>query len=298
MKYAIGIDIGGTNTRVALINEQIEIEKRQQFRTDIVNPEQTINEIKRIIDSFEVDYCGVGLSCPGPLDLINQKIFESPNLKGQWHNFEITKTMREVLNHPVYLENDANLAALAEATLGEGKNYNKVQFLTISTGVGAGLVINKKIYIGAHGFANEIANICMWNNGPSHGDIHSGGIEAISSGTAITKRAIDAGLKVNHAGEVDSLALNGNLVAKKIMYEAKQYLANTIGCIYGIIDPDIIVLGGSVAIKIPNFIEEVEIMVKSQVYRNIEPLVKIVKSSLGEDSGLLGAAYLALKNNI
>lgn len=77
----------------------------------------------------------------------------------------------------------------AEAIIGEGKEYNIVQYLTVSTGLGAGLVINKKVFQGAHGFANEVANVCLWNNGPSHGSIYPGGVEAICSGTAIEQRA-------------------------------------------------------------------------------------------------------------
>lgn len=89
----------------------------------------------------------------------------------------------------MYLNNDGNLAALAEAVAGEGKDYRFVQFLTISTGVGSGFVIDKKIFQGAHGWANEVENTIMMQDGPSHGTILPGGIEAISSGTAITVRA-------------------------------------------------------------------------------------------------------------
>ena len=88
-----------------------------------------------------------------------------------------------------------------EAVVGEGKDYNYVQFFTVSTGLGAGFVINKEIYHGAHGFGNEVANCVMMKDGPSHGSIIPGGIEAISSGTAITSRAVKAGLDVKHAIE-------------------------------------------------------------------------------------------------
>lgn len=295
--YAIGIDIGGTNTRVALIDENYNIVDRIQFLTDVNEPEITLNQIKDVIDSFNKEIVGIGLSCPGPLDLINGRVLTTPNLHGKWHYYSICDELFKITKIPVYLENDANLACLAESIIGRGKDYNFVQFLTISTGLGSGLVINKKIYNGAHGFAHEIANIPLWRNGPSHGSIYPGGIEAISSGTAIVERAKSKGLSAKHAGEVSDLAKNGNKIAQSIMDEAIEYLANTISIIYAFIDPEIVILGGSVALKIDGFVEEVEKRVRLKVYENVKPFVKIVKTNLSEDSGLLGAACLAFLSN-
>lgn len=293
MKYSVAIDIGGTNTRVALADEELNIIKRKQFATDSENPDVTLGKIAEVIKSFDCDIVGAGMSCPGPLDLINGKILTPPNLKGQWHNLKVAEELSKLINKPVYLENDANLAGLAEAVVGEGKDYNYVQFFTVSTGLGAGFVINKEIYHGAHGFGNEVANCVMMKDGPSYGSIIPGGIEAISSGTAITSRAVKAGLDVKHAGEVNDLAKAGNEVAKQIMDDAKEYLANFIGVVYGYADPEIVILGGSVALKIDGFVEEVEALAKERVYEIMKPYVKVRKSTLNEDSGLIGAAYLA-----
>lgn len=293
MKYSVAIDIGGTNTRVALADEELNIIERKQFATDSENPDVTLGKIAEVIKSFDCDIVGAGMSCPGPLDLINGKILTPPNLKGQWHNLKVAEELSKLINKPVYLENDANLAGLAEAVVGEGKDYNYVQFFTVSTGLGAGFVINKEIYHGAHGFGNEVANCVMMKDGPSHGSIIPGGIEAISSGTAITSRAVKAGLDVKHAGEVNDLAKAGNDVAKQIMDDAKEYLANFIGVVYGYADPEIVILGGSVALKIDGFVEEVEALAKERVYEIMKPYVKVRKSTLNEDSGLIGAAYLA-----
>ena len=226
MRYAVGIDIGGTNTRVALIDETYHILERIQFSTDVNDPEKTLDKIAEIIAGFDKDIIGVGMSCPGPLDLLEGKILTTPNLYGKWHNYEVSKQLYKRIQVPVYLDNDANLAALAESYIGEGKDYNYVQYLTVSTGLGAGLVINKKIFLGAHGFANEVANSCMIHEGPSHGMIYPGGIEAISSGTGIVERARKQGLIVEHAGQVNDLAVQGNETAIQIMKEAKIYLAN------------------------------------------------------------------------
>ncbi|MCI8957455.1 MAG: ROK family protein [Eubacterium sp.] len=294
MKYAIAIDIGGTNTRVALVDEKLNIVDRHQFATDSSNPEVTLGKINDIIKKYDYNIAGAGMSCPGPLDLINGKILTPPNLNGKWHNLSVAKELSKMAGIPVYLDNDANLAALAEAVLGEGKDYRFVQFLTVSTGLGSGFVIDKQIYLGAHGYANEVANCIMIQDGPSHGSIIPGGIEAISSGTAITTRALNAGLDVKHAGEVNVLAVSGNQTAKIIMDDAKNYLANFIAFIYAFADPEIVILGGSVALKIDGFVEDVEALVKSKVYDNVKPFIKVRKSTLNEDSGLIGAAYLAL----
>lgn len=294
MKYAIAIDIGGTNTRVALVDEKLNIVDRHQFATDSSNPEVTLGKINDIIKKYDYNIAGAGMSCPGPLDLINGKILTPPNLNGKWHNLSVAKELSKMADIPVYLDNDANLAALAEAVLGEGKDYRFVQFLTVSTGLGSGFVIDKQIYLGAHGYANEVANCIMIQDGPSHGSIIPGGIEAISSGTAITTRALNAGLDVKHAGEVNDLAVSGNQTAKTIMDDAKNYLANFIAFIYAFADPEIVILGGSVALKIDGFVEDVEALVKSKVYDNVKPFIKVRKSTLNEDSGLIGAAYLAL----
>lgn len=292
MKYAVAIDIGGTNTRVALVNENYTILERVQFRTNVEEPMETLNKIADFIIEWDNPIQGVGMSCPGPLDLVNGKILDTPNLHGKWHNFYVAKELENLIKMPVYLENDANLAALAEAVIGQGKDYNIVQYLTVSTGLGAGLVINKKIFQGAHGFANEVANTILIQDGPSHGSILPGGIEAICSGTAIEKRAEKAGLKVEHAGQVNDLAKAGNQQAIEIMRDAKLYLANYIAGIQAYIDSEIVILGGSVALKIDGFVQDVENLVKEKVYDVVKPLVKVVKSNLNEDSGLLGAACL------
>jgi len=294
MTYAIGIDIGGTNTRIALIDNEYNIVQRIQFTSDPNNPDENIKKIAEKVNEFNKDISGIGVSCPGPLDLINGVVLETPNLPGWW-NYPVSKKLSEACNLPVYLENDANLAALAEAVVGEGKNYRYVQFLTISTGLGSGQVIDKKIYIGAHGYAHEIANMIMWKDGPSHGSIMPGGIEAISSGTAITTRAKKAGLNVNHAGNVNDLAKQGNQFAIEIMNDAKEYLANCIASLIGITDPEIVILGGSVALKIDGFTKEVNDLVQTKVHSNLKGLIPVVNSTLSEDSGLLGAACLAFE---
>lgn len=294
MKYAVGIDVGGTNTRVALINDEYKIVERVQFSTDTQNPQVTLEKINNVIKGFGQKIEGIGISCPGPLDLIHGIILETPNLPG-WHYFHLTEELQNITGIKVQLQNDANLAGLAEAVIGAGAGKSHVQFLTISTGVGAGFCIDGKIYQGSKGFAQEVANCIVWKNGPSHGVLKSGSIESIASGTAITTRAKNLGLEVVHAGEVYDLAQEGNELAIQIMEDAYEYLSNFISILYGVLDPDLFVLSGSVALKIPGFIEEIEKRVKGKVFDALKDNIKIVPATLGEDCGLIGAACLAFE---
>ncbi|WP_300927371.1 ROK family protein [Faecalibaculum rodentium] len=298
MKYAVGVDIGGTNSRIALVDENMNIVERTQFRTDAHDPIPTIVRLSEALKDMAGDkeLVGMGVSCPGPLDLINGKVLNTPNLHDSWQDFPIAGEIEKVTGIPTYLENDANLAALAEAVVGEGRDYNYVQFLTISTGLGSGQVINHKIYQGAHGYGHEVAYAPLWRNGPQHGKIYPGGVEAICSGTAITERAKKAGLDVQHAGEVNDLAKQDNEAARELMDDAKDYLANFIAILIAITDPEIVILGGSVALKIPGFVQEVEDRVKEKVLTELKPYVKVRPSTLNEDSGLLGAACLAFEH--
>lgn len=295
MRYAVGIDVGGTNTRVALIDENYKILKREQFRTDPENPQITLEKIRTIVNRFEYPVEGIGISCPGPLDLMNGMVLTPPNLPG-WHQLHLTKTLNEMTKVPVILENDANLACLAEAVVGAGKGKHLVQFLTISTGIGAGFCMNGEVYRGTRGFAQEVANCILWKDGPAQGELKKGSIESIASGTAITKRAREAGLSVDHAGDVYALAQSGNEKAAQIMEDTFEYLSSFVGILYGILDPDLFVFSGSVALKIPGFLEEIKRRVRKKVYPALEDNIQIVPAKLGEDCGLIGAAHLAFIN--
>lgn len=292
--YSIGVDIGGTQTRVALVDESGKVHKKESFKTYEHEPIKNLEEIHKVIESFNVDVVGVGVSCPGPLDLKKGIVLTPPNLPG-WHNFHLKDESERIMNLPVFVENDANLAGLAEALKGAGKDLEVVQYMTISTGIGGGLTINGEIYQGVNGFAQEMANSILWKDGPQQSFLKEGSLESISSGTAITKRANEMGLSADHAGDVSDLALAGNEIALEIMDDAKEYLANMIGIIIALLDPSIVVLGGGLAIKIEGFVEDVEKRVKNKVFDVQKDNVKIVKAELGDDNGLIGGALLAFK---
>src|SRR5699024_7218447 len=152
------------------------------------DPMNTMNRIKTVIDSFDQKPVGIGVSCPGPLDLKQGIILSPPNLPG-WHGFKLVETFESMFKLNTYLENDANLAGLADASIGAGKDYDYVQYLTVSTGLGGGFVVHEEIYQGARGFAQELANVILVPGGFSVGDLKPGSLESLSSGTGIVARA-------------------------------------------------------------------------------------------------------------
>ncbi len=292
VKYAISIDIGGTNTRVALVNNHYQIEERIAFPTDGDRPHATIAKISESIRSFGKEVEAMGVSCPGPLDLKKGIILTPPNLPG-WQYFNLVKTLKEKTGLETYLENDANLAGLAEAEIGAGKGYNPVQYLTVSTGLGGGFVIDGEIYQGPHGFAQELANVILEPNGFQLNELQPGSLESLCSGTGIVAQAKEKGIEAEHAGIVNDLALAGNKDAEAVMEKAKQSLAQAIATIYAFLDPGVVVLGGSVALKIDGFVEDVESRVKELVFDVVKEHVRLVPAKLGDDNGLLGGAILA-----
>lgn len=292
MEYVISIDIGGTNTRVALVDNNYQVIKKVSFSSDSNSPTRTLEAIANTIRGFKKNIVGIGLSCPGPLDLVHGTVLTPPNLPG-WHGFKIVEELEELTKLKVTLENDANLAGLAENVCGSAKSCSRVQYMTISTGLGGGFIIDEEIYQGAHGFAQEIANVIVYPKGPKIGDLMEGSLESIASGTAITERARRHNLEVEHAGEVKNLADKGNFQARFIIDDAIEYLSNAIAMSYAFLDPDIVVLGGSVALKLDGFVEEVEKRVKEKTFSVLVPHVKIVKASLGDDSGIIGGGILA-----
>lgn len=286
----IGIDIGGTQTRIAVVENGV-IRCQQRMKTDIQNPKKHVQAILKVIEEFGMDYTAIGISCPGPLDLQTGTILTPPNLPG-WHQFPLAAYVAEQSGKFVKVDNDANCAALAEAVLGAGKNQQIVQFVTLSTGVGAGLIINQQIFQGAHGFACEVANVIVDDTNDVDGATVQGSVERIGSGTGIYHLALQKGLQVQSTADVFALAQQNNHEALELLEYVSDKLANFFAGIQGIIDPGVIVIGGSVALHNVAFIEQIATKIKQRVYPIVRPHIKVVIAECGDDAGILGAALL------
>ena len=163
MKTVIGIDLGGTNVRVAKITENGEVlQELKSPSYGMEGPEKVTSNIIDLVKQIE-DYkscVGIGVGVPGPVDTVNRVMKLSSNLKG-FTDYPLAKIMEEELGLPTYLDNDANVAGLAEARVGAGKGLPIVYYVTISTGIGGALVVDGKLVSGGRGHAGEIGNIIV-----------------------------------------------------------------------------------------------------------------------------------------
>ncbi|MGL5978654.1 MAG: ROK family protein [Erysipelotrichaceae bacterium] len=293
MKYYIGVDLGGTNVRVAKVSEAgdvVQVLKRpsevDKGRDHVVD---TIIELIEQIDGYAT-CSGIGMGVPGPVDTVEKVMKLATNLPG----FAGFKAAERIQNHfgiPTYLDNDANVAGLAEAMVGAGKGLAITYYATISTGIGGALVINNKLVSGVNGYAGEIANIIVDRNREKVNYLNVGAIENEASGTALTRKARGVfGDDIRHAGDLFDLARQGNPEAIAMVDAAAYDLAQMFSIIAHVIDPSVFVLGGGVMAAKDVFFDKMVAYFKTMVHTQMQDVV-FVEAKL-EDPGIVGAAML------
>ena len=293
MMYKVGIDLGGTNIRVAIIDENWKVVNQLETDTEAMKgPEHSIKKLIHLTEQVILgkSISGIGIGSPGPLDPVGGVVLSPPNLPG-WDGIELVKILMDHFQVKVTLENDANTAALAEAVAGGGKGCASVYYITVSTGIGGGLVINGSIFNGATGYAGEIGNMIVQPGGYKHSNLNPGSLEGCASGTAIGRRAQELGIGQS-AGEVFALASKGNTEAKLIIEEAADYLAIGIANIAHTLNPEIFVLGGGVMKSANILLPILEKKVQGYLYPGLGKTLKIAPAQLGGNTGVIGAAML------
>ena len=307
-KYVVGVDLGGTKIYTALVDLDGNIIKEKTVETLAHEGEQAV--MGRIIDT--IDYVtegtdknlikSIGIGSPGPLDVKNGIIIENSNLP--FKNFAIVKTIKEKYDLPTYLDNDANVATLGEFMFGAGKGTENMVFITASTGIGGGAVLNGKLFRGATGNALEVGHMTVSTEGPRCGCGNLGCVEALGSGTAIGKRAKEAvstnvttSLK-NYdnvtAKEVFKEAANGDRVAKNILNTSLTYLGIAVANTITNFDPEKVVVGGGVDNGGDIVIDTIRNVVEERCMAAFVENCTIEKAVLGGKAGVLGAAALAI----
>lgn len=252
MKYCLGIDIGGTKTAVCIADLKGNIIEISKFPTDAhLGPESLI---ERIAECYNIvsnkaninpdDIVFAGVASPGPLDIKSGKIVHIATMG--FKNVPIKKMLEDALKLPVFLENDANCAALAETVIGGGKGADSVVYITISTGIGCGITVNGKILSGAFSSAGEVGHLTVVPNGKECACGKRGCLELYSSGTSIAKTASEVRGIDTDTKSVFELARSGDSAMLSIIEDATDKLALGLSHVIQIIDPDVIVLGGSV----------------------------------------------------
>ncbi|MCI9069388.1 ROK family protein [Clostridium sp.] len=307
-RYVIGVDLGGTKIYTALVDLEGNIIKEKTVETLAHEGEQAvmgriIDTINYVIDGTDKDLIrAIGIGSPGPLDVKNGVIIETANLP--FKNFEIVKTIKEEYELPTYLDNDANVATLGEFMFGAGKGTENMVFITASTGIGGGAVLNGKLFRGATGNALEVGHMTVSTEGPRCGCGNLGCAEALGSGTAIGRRAKEAvstNVKTSlknydnvTSKEVFKEAANGDRVAKNILNTSLTYLGIAVANTITNFDPEKVVVGGGVVNGGDIVIDTIRNVVEERCMAAFVENCKIEKAVLGGKAGVLGAAALAI----
>nr|MBA2443012.1 ROK family protein [Rubrobacter sp.] len=252
MGFVSGIDVGGTKTLVETYGGGPEPLYSREFPTPRTG--DILGILARAVEEQAgtggVD--GVAVACPGPLDPREGVVLNPPNLSREWWGLRLAEGLGERLGRPVAVENDANLGALGEAVYGTGERYGSLLYITVSTGIGAGLVLGEEVFGGSRGFAGELGHVVVAENGPRCGCGRVGCLEVVASGSAIARRAREAGWSPPPEEPADARAVisafsGGDEAARRILEESAAYLGRSIVDFLYAYDPEAVVLGGGVA---------------------------------------------------
>ena len=302
MKYFIGIDLGGTNVRTLLVDENGRTYSEVKDNTESEKgPDYVCAKIVRQIESLDTNVCGglhniegIGIGVPGPVDTVNGLMIMATNLPG-FENYPICSKISDRFNLPVFIDNDANVAGLAEALLGAGKKYPSTYYVTISTGIGGAFIVDGKLVSGGRGHAGEIGNIIVKNNGYKFGALNPGAVEGEASGTAIVRKGKEllGADKVFHAGDVFRLAAEGDLSAKGIVDESISQLATMLANIAHTIDPYCFVIGGGVMKSKEYFYDTLVEQFNAKIHVGMRGHIPLLETKI-DDCGAIGAAMLPM----
>jgi mannose-6-phosphate isomerase class I/predicted NBD/HSP70 family sugar kinase len=290
-KNRIGIDIGGTQLRVAVYNEDgKELAKEVMPNDHDLGPAENLQRLVDVINAWDIDYMGIGVGAPGPLNFKAGKILNPPNLPG-WENFNIVSFLERETKHRVRLNNDANVAGLAESLSGAGWGYESLFYFTVSTGVGGAYIYQNQVVGGANSCAAEIFNMVVNEFEDVRPGMNVGSVEEQASGPSIARIASKGLGRDVRPAEVFALCEQGDETARKVVDHAADVLAKAVHNVSCVVDPDIFVFGGSVALNNPWFIDLVREKAKSLVLNPSTLRIELAKC--GGDAGLIGASLLA-----
>jgi len=304
MKYYIGIDLGGTNVRTLLVDEEGQSYSEVKGATERDNgPDHVYEKIVKQIEDLDYSVCGgienvegIGIGVPGPVDVVRKVMIMATNLPG-FEGYPICDKLEARFHLPVFIDNDANVAGLAEALLGAGKGKPTCYYVTISTGIGGAFIVNGQLVSGGRGHAGEIGNIIVKNNGYKSGALNPGAVEGEASGPAITRKGQELIGKdqIAHAGDVFRLADEGNSIAQSIVDECIDELSTLFANIAHTVDPHCFVVGGGVMKSKKYFFEKLNEQFNSKIHVGMRGHIPLLETQI-EDCGAIGAAMLPMSH--
>jgi glucokinase len=314
-RIVCGVDLGGTKISTGLVTEDGKVINSIKIPTLAAEgPEAVIDRIiKSVNDVLEMsglkleDIAGIGIGSPGPLDAEKGVIITTPNLPG-WNNLPLVEKVKEKLNTNVKLDNDANAAAYGEYIFGEGRGIKNFMYITVSTGIGGGVVLNGKLLHGANSNAAEIGHMTIDFNGPRCNCGNLGCFEAFASGTGLARFANEtvnkgreslmkelAGSNPIKAEQIFEAARKGDALALELIEKEGFYLGVGLANLMVVYNPEKIAIGGGVSKQWDMFYDNMIKTAKERVLRPNFEVCSVVPAKLGDNIGVLGAAAIALE---
>lgn len=285
MKEYIGIDIGGTKCSVVRGNERADILEKRIFPT--VDRDRTLEQIFAAAKDLMTEWTeAIGVSCGGPLDSETGTILGPPNLPG-WDRVPITKCLSEQFGIPAYLENDANACALAEWRFGAGNGCKNMIFLTFGTGMGAGLILDGRLYRGACGMAGEVGHVRLFPDGHT-GYNKAGSYEGYCSGGGIAQYGLGT------ARELAERARAGDPKSLAVWERTGENLGRLLAILMDILNPDVIVIG-SIYARAGDLMEPAcRRVLEAEALEPNRRICRVVPALLGEALGDVAALSVAI----
>ena len=314
--YIVGIDIGGTKLATVVADGTGTILKKIRKPTSaergphhaVESLLEMVGETIRLAELKRENISGIGVSCGGPLDTKTGVVYSPPNLPG-WDAFPLKESIEAEFHVPTIIENDANASALAEWRFGGGRGYNYVLYMTMSTGIGGGIVANGQIYHGANDSAGEVGHQILLPDGPLCGCGQRGCLEALCSGPAIARRAREvireqpntailkladgeiAQVKSEHVLEA---ARTGDSLAMSLMEETGYYMGWGIANLVNILNPEIVLIGTIAVAAGDLLLDPIRRTVADMAMQRPAEAVKIMPADLGDAVGDLAAISLVM----
>ena len=316
----LAIDLGGTKIIAAIISNEGQVIARE-YRLTLADEgvQPVINRIFSAVDhllslrnigSSQLD--SISIAAAGAINLEEGLITSSPNLPG-WHDVPLRDIIEEKYRVKTFLINDANAAALGEHCFGAGKGVNNLIYLTVSTGIGGGIIINGELYSGSHGSAGEIGHMTIDTNGPRCNCGNIGCWEMLASGTAVAKEAIrrirqgeESSLTEMVEGKIENItaekvsraAERGDSLALEVILKTATYLGVGLVNLVNIFNPEMIIIGGGMSKMGDLLLNPARQVVKERAFQISAQAVRIVPAQLGDDGGVLGAAAFAFQQGL
>jgi glucokinase len=315
-KYAVGVDLGGTNIKIGIVSDKGKLVKSISIKTEAdCGPKNVIANIIKGVETIlaknKLKIQGIGIGCPGVVSIKKGIVENAPNLPG-WKNVKLGPIIKEKFGYKVHLENDANAAAIGELMFGAGKKFDSFVMVTLGTGVGGGIVFNKKIFRGEFGAAGEIGHISIDVNGPKCNCGSTGCIEAYA-GNSYLKEQIRSELKDYPDSKVWKLIENDlskvspriiqaasekkDAYAKFVIERMGKQLGAALASLSNLLDISTFIIGGGVAGFGKPLLDSARKTISERVLLSLRSRVLVIPAKLQNEAGIKGASSLVFYNN-